>query len=1064
MTAETVPVSPAQQRLWFMAEMRPGDPFYNVPFVVRLDGPLDPVALRRALTELVRRQPGLRTVLRADGGQLQQVITEPGPVRLDLVDLTDRPAADADDRAGELAAAFIAEGFDLSAGPLARFLLVRLSEAEHRLVVSVHHVVFDGVSLDIFLTELTDLYLACAGGAEPATEEPADYAGYARRRAAAAADDDEAVRFWTQRLTGAPEVMDLPLDRPRPAVTEHRMAYLPRWIGADLADRLASVARRHRATVFMLAKAACDVLLRQHGVSDVVTALALSGRDDPATANVIGYLARPVVLRTELAGDPSFGEVLAQVRGAVLDALEHPDLPFETVLGNLNVSHDPSYYPLYQVMFGYEEQTPPRRAGELTVSASYLELPTAKVELDFALTRTTDGLLARVGYREDLFDEVTARRLLERLETILRRIADDPAQRVSQLTATTEADERLVLRDWNDTAGDVPDLLIHELFSRQAARTPDAVAAQSGTRRWRYRELESAANRVGHLLRDLGVGPEDRVGVCLPRSLEMLAAMLGVFKAGGVWVPLDPTLPRQRLEQIMTDAGLSVIVAAPQYADLVAGHPARRVELGEDDQQTLAGCPEGPVDSPVRPANAAYILFTSGSTGGPKGVVLEHRNLINLITWAHRELGVLTFASVPLISSMTFDVCMWEIFTALAAGGTVVIAEDALALPRTAGADTVSLVTAVPSIWSELLKMNGTPASARTVVSNGEVLAPSVLRDLAALPGVETIYNMYAPTETTTFSLFNIVRPGEPIPIGRPMLNTRAYILDPQKRPVPPGVVGELHLGGAGVTRGYLNRPALTAERFIPDPFSATRGERLYATGDLVRHAPDGRILYVGRVDHQVKLRGARIELGEVEATMLAHPAIGEACAMVRRGPAGDELVAAGAPRSGASVGAAELRTFLADRLPGYMVPAVLRVTDRLPLLPSGKLDRKGVLALLAAEPAVTRREPAADEGERRVAACWTAVLGAEVGATDNFFDAGGNSLMLIRLREALRAEFGRDVHVVDLFRHPTVRAMAGFLTRDTAPETGPAAGDERGAARRAAQLAVSRRRSVTTS
>jgi amino acid adenylation domain-containing protein len=497
---------------------------------------------------------------------------------------------------------------------------------------------------------------------------------------------------------------------------------------------------------------------------------------------------------------------------------------------------------------------------------------------------------------------------------------------------------------------------------------------------------------------------------------------------------------------------------------LVAGHPARRVELSEDDQQTLAGRPEGPVNSPARPANAAYILFTSGSTGGPKGVVLEHRNLINLITWAHRELGVETFVSVPLISSMTFDVCMWEIFTALAAGGTVVIAEDALALPRTAGADTVSLVTAVPSIWSELLKMGGTPASARTVVSNGEVLSPSVLRDLAALPGVETIYNMYAPTETTTFSLFNIVRPGEPIPIGRPMLNTRAYILDSQKRPVAPGVVGELHLGGAGVTRGYLNRPALTAERFIPDPFSVTGGERLYATGDLVRHAPDGRILYVGRVDHQVKLRGARIELGEVEATMLAHPAIGEACAMVRRGPAGDELVAAGAPRRGASVDAAELRTFLADWLPGYMVPAVLRVTDRLPLLPSGKLDRKGVLALLAAEPAVTRKEPVAGESERRVAACWTAVLGAEFGATDNFFDAGGNSLLLIRLREALRAEFSQDVHVIDLFRHPTVRAMAGILTGEAAPETASAAGNERGAARRSAQLALSRRRSVTTS
>jgi polyketide synthase PksN len=332
------------------------------------------------------------------------------------------------------------------------------------------------------------------------------------------------------------------------------------------------------------------------------------------------------------------------------------------------------------------------------------------------------------------------------------------------------------------------------------------------------------------------------------------------------------------------------------------------------------------------------------------------------------------------------------------------------------------------------------------------------------LPGVERIYNMYAPTETTTFSLFNIVRPGEPIPIGRPMLNTRAYILDSGKRPVPPGVVGELHLGGAGVTRGYLNRPALTAERFIPDPFSARGGERLYATGDLVRHAPDGRILYVGRVDHQVKLRGARIELGEVEAVMLTHPALGEACAMVRRGPGGDELVAAGVPRPGAAVSDAELRGFLADRLPGYMVPAVLRVTDGLPLLPSGKLDRKAVLALLAADTAERPKEPIADGPERRVAACWAAVLGAAAGATDNFFDAGGNSLLIIRLREALRAEFGRDVHVTDLFRHPTIRAMARFLTGEAAPDAA-STGSERGSARRAAQLAAARRpRAATTS
>jgi amino acid adenylation domain-containing protein len=1048
MSAEILPASAAQQRLWFMAEMRPGDPFYNVPFELLFDGPLDPTALRRALTELARRQPALRTAVRAVDGRIEQVVAAPGPVTVET--------AQGDDAVAD----FLDRGFDLAAGPPVRFLLIRVSATLHRLLCCVHHIIFDGVSLEIFRTELTSLYASFAAGAEPSPQQPADYAGYAHRRAGAI--DDDAAAFWTKHLTGAPEVMDLPLDRSRPAVTAHRMAYLSRVIAPAVADRLAGVARRFRASEYMLTKAACDVLLRQHGVTDVVTALALSGRDDPTVAGLIGYLARPVVLRTELGDDPPFGELLGRVRGSVLDALEHPDLPFETVLGRLGVSHDPSYYPFYQVMFGYEEQPAPARTGELTVSVSYPRLPTAKVELDFALTRTAQGLRVRIGYREDLFDAVTVQRMLVRLETILDRIVEDPAAPVSELIAATDADLRLVLHDWNDTTGEVPDLLIHQLLERQAALTPDAVAARSGDRRWSYRELDRAANRAGHLLRGLDVGPETRVGVCLPRSLEMLATMLGIFKAGGVWVPLDPTLPQRRLDQIMSDAGLAVIVTAPQYADLVAGYPAHRVEVTEDDPRLIAGPSDGPVSSPVRPANAAYILFTSGSTGGPKGVVLEHRNLINIITWAHRELGPETFASVPLISSMTFDVCMWEIFTALNGGGTVVIAEDALALPRTAGADTVSLVTAVPSIWSELLKMGGPPGSARTVISNGEVLAPPVLRGLAELPGIERIYNMYAPTETTTFSLFTIVRPGEPIPIGRPMLNTKAYILDPHKRPVPPGVVGELHLGGAGVTRGYLNRPALTAERFIPDPFSTTGGERLYATGDLVRHAPDGRILYVGRVDHQVKLRGARIELGEVEAVMLTHPAVGEACAMVRRAASGDELVAAAAPRPGATVSDIELRGFLADRLPGYMVPAVLRVTDSLPLLPSGKLDRKALLALLAADSAARPTEAAVGEPEERVAACWAAVLGSTAGATDNFFDAGGNSLLIIALREALRAAFGREVHVTDLFRHPTIRAMASFLTGQAAPGSG-SAGSERGSVRRAAQLAAGHRPRATT-
>ncbi|MEV4898028.1 amino acid adenylation domain-containing protein, partial [Nonomuraea sp. NPDC055795] len=625
---------------------------------------------------------------------------------------------------------------------------------------------------------------------------------------------------------------------------------------------------------------------------------------------------------------------------------------------------------------------------------------------------------------------------------------------VSDLVTPDAAETHQVVVEWNATETPYPaGRCVHHLVEDQARRTPDAVAAEDGPRRWTYEQLEAAANRAGHQLRALGVAPETAVGVCLPRSLEMLAAMLGIFKAGGVYVPLDPTLPVQRLRALAEDAGLALILADPGHERLVAGMAPRVVPVAADG-------PAGPVESGVVAANAAYILFTSGSTGGPKGVVLEHRNLNNLLTWAHKELGPATLARVPLLSSMAFDVSMFEIFTALTCGGTVIMAEDALSLARTPGAETASLVVAVPSILAELLKIGWLPPTAATVISNGEVLPPSVLAGLYARQSVEVVYNMYAPTETTTFSLFNIVRPGEPIPIGRPMDNTVTYVLDARLRPVPPGVVGQLHLGGAGITRGYLNRPALTADRFVPDPFSREPGRRLYATGDLVRHQPDGRLQFVGRVDHQVKLRGCRIELGEVEAAILGYPGVGEACAMIEQGPGGPALVAAAAPREGAAVAPGELRSHLQQILPGYMVPARVKISADLPLLNSGKLDRKRILLDMAAEPAEQAvDEPPDGAAEKQVAAAWAAVLGHGVGANQNFFDAGGNSLYMVLLRERLRDDFAADVRVTDLFRHPTVRTMAAFLSGATAGRGAADGGVERGRERRRARQELARRR-----
>ncbi|MEY9989107.1 amino acid adenylation domain-containing protein [Streptomyces sp. V4I8] len=1067
MDSAIVPVSATQRRLWVLAQMRPQDPFYNLPFTIDIEGPLSVPVLQRALDEIAARHPALRTAIRTVDGELAQVVGAPEPVGLPVVDLSRLPADERARETARLADDSACEPFDLAAGHMFRPVLLRLAEGSHKLVVNTHHSVFDGVSAGVLQEEVAALYEAFTDGRPSPLPAPPDYRAHCVRQAAAAEEDAaESLAYWTKRLTGAPDVMELPIKGPRPARTEHTAERRARSIPAAVMESLEQVARRTGTTMFMVLQAACATLLHQHGAPDVVMGTALSGRDTVDSLRQIGYLAKPVVLRTEFAADRPFTEILARTRGDVLDAHDHPDLSFEAVLRELGVAHDPSYYPLYQVLFGYEPLRPPTRAAGLTFSGGYASLATAKVELEFTLRETTDGLLAELGYRTDLFDAATIDRLLARLEILLERIGDDPSATVSHLVQAGARERQLVIEEWNRTAVDYPGhLCIHQLVEQQAERTPDAVAVQAGERTWTYRELDGEANRVAHFLRAGGIGPEVRVGVYLPRSLELLAVMLGIFKAGGVYVPLDAALPALRLRTLVTDAEVALVLADPDSTALFDGLGARVVGLDRQDRDWLvADMPDGPVASPVVSANAAYILFTSGSTGGPKGVVLEHRNLINIITWAHRELGTELWQVVPMISALAFDVCMWEIFTALGCGGRVVVAEDALALARTPGVEDATVITAVPSIWAELLKIGGLPETARTVFSNGEVLPPSVLRDLYALPGVEVVYNMCAPTETTTFSLYNVVRPGEPIPLGRPMHNTTAYVLDSRMRPVPPGVVGELHFGGAGVSRGYLNRPDLTAERFVPDPFSTKGGERLYATGDLVKHGPDGRILFVGRADHQVKLRGARIELGEVEAALLAQPGVGEVCAAVVR-EGGDRLVAALSPANGATVAAEELRTALQERLPGYMVPSVIKVVPSLPLLVSGKLDRKQVLGMFsgpAEEPdaAPEAVEPPAGAAEQLVADAWQQVLGRPVGATTNFFEAGGNSLLLIRLRELLRGAFDKDVGVTELFRHPTVRAMAEFFAGGPGPGE-PATGIAGlGRSRQEARLVLAKRRS----
>ncbi|RCG26208.1 hypothetical protein DQ384_30010 [Sphaerisporangium album] len=1110
MTTEThraVPLSHAQRRLWTLAQLRPGDPFFNIPFTVDVDGPLDMPSLRRAVEEVVRRHPALRTTIRRVGDVPVHVTGDaPDLGGFELVDLADLPRGSRAARAGALVHAFAQAPFDLERGPLIRTRLLRLDERTHRLAVNVHHIVFDGLSLGIFTRELATLYGAFAQGLPSPLPEPgADYLAHAARRASPDSPGTGAeLRYWTRRLAGAPETIELPASRPRPAATRHAGALRSRLIPKEVVEPLRPLARRSRATMFMVLKAAFDVLLAHYGTRDVLTGVALSGRDSGESAGLIGYLAKPVVLRSDLSGDPAFRELLARVRGDVLDAHDHADLPFEAVIETLGVALDPSHHPLYQVMFAYEAEPAPHAAAGASFTVVPLRPETMKVELSLALTDTNDGLLAEMDHRTDLFDAATVDAMLARLETVLERAGRDPDARASELTALDAAERLRAAAEWGaaewgaagwSAGGRDPGEAtrpaekplpppgaepvharagepVHRLVERQAAATPDAVAVEAAPDPWTYRELDAAAGRIADHLAGLGVGTETRVGVSLPRSPEWVAAILGVLKAGGTCVPLDPSLPAFRVRTTVMDAGIEVVLAGPRTEAQFAGARTRVVRCDLSDETIFGGPPAPRPD--VAPGDAAFVLYTAGVTGEPNGVVLEHRNLANLLRWARRDLPAGTWEATPLLGSPGSGAALIETLAALTGGGRVVVADGGAA--RAASSATV--ICATPSLLARILAQGGLGPSVRTVLAHGEPLAPALARAALAAGNVEEVRSVYGTTEASLWSLTGRADDGEAsiVPAGRPLDGTAAYILDDRLRPLPPGVTGALYIGGAGVARGHLD-PRQAAERFVPDPFSEVPGARMVATGDLARRGPDGRVHIAGRAAHAVYRRGSRVEAGQIEAVLLEHPGVAAAYALVRPAddPPADEpapgpgpsaadgalVAAAVVARPGTGLTPAELMPHLRGHLPGALMPERVVVTESLPLLPSGRPDPSWVFEALARAPVATGDEPPASAGERAVAGAWAAVLGRGVGVNENFFDAGGNSLLLVRLRDRLRDSLGKDVHLVDLFRHTTIRAMAGALgdPLGDADTPAPTGGTDRGRERREAVEALRRTR-----
>jgi amino acid adenylation domain-containing protein len=1026
-----VPLSFAQEQLWFLDRFAPGLPTYNVPHLVWLSGPLDVPVLNRALTGLVGRHESLRTSLvTGTGGRPYQVIAAPAPVQLPVFELDESEPGQAQARAFGAEQAVLP--FDLASGPLYRLHLLRVAESEHCLVMVMHHSVFDGWSLGVLLTELAALYRAEATGASAGLAEPpiqfGDYAIWERQRLQDPAP--ELIEYWRTALAGAPP-LQLPTDRPRPARESFAGQVQWRNLGCDLLDGLRGLSQDQGCTLFVTLLGGLFTLLHRYtGQHDMVIGTPTANRGRDELAGLIGFLINTLPIRVELANDPSFAQLLQQVRENLVSAQAHSELPFGLLVDALAVPRDAGRSPVFQVALTFAEQAEQPGSAGVAFRVEKVDLPVAKFDLSCYAEVRPDGLWLELAYASDLFDAGTISRLFDHLDRLLAGAVLDPDCPIGQLPLLSERELHQELDTFNDTDAGFDTGCLHELFQAQVRRTPDAVAATLETDRISYRDLNARANQLARRLRELGVGPEVLVGVGMQSSINRLVALLAILKAGGGYLSLDPALPAQRLAFMLADTAAAVVLTDQASRAVLPPTDAVVLPVDTDEFGRLA---DTDLDCPISTADAAYVIYTSGSTGQPKGVVVEHRNAVNFVSGqlAHWQLGaedrVLQF------SSLNFDASVLEIFAALSAGAMLVLTDPQTRLsPPRLGAlmrkHQVSFGCLPPAVLN-LLADQDFP-DLRVMISVGEELR-SELALRWQRPGLR-LGNGYGPTETTVLAAFTEVTADRlPPPIGRPPANYRSYVLDARFRPVPVGVVGELLVGGAGVSRGYLNRPELTARRFVPDPFSSDPAARLYRTGDLVKRLPDGSLMFVGRIDGQVKLHGQRIELGEIESALAGLPGVRHAVVLAIDDQRGDRQLVGYLHRGpDALLEPAELKRQLAQWLPGYMVPSQLVVLDSLPMNASGKVDKAAL-----PRPGVAPSRGAAAPNtlvETMLVDIYASVLNLEeVGVDASFFEIGGSSLQAMRLISQIEDELGVDVGVAEIFLAPRPDELARLLCAD---------------------------------
>ncbi len=1018
------PVSFAQERLWFLEQLEPGSVAYNMTEALQIKGPLQVEAVERAVRDIVRRHEVLRTRFEARNGAPVQVIDVDRVMQFETINLEGWDGEEQERRSKELVNEEAGTAFNLATGPLLRMKMVRLGERRHVLFLAMHHVISDGWSMGVLVREFMELYAAFAAGRpSPLPELPIQYVDYAvwQRQWLQGEVLAKQLGYWRKKLAATP-VLELPTDRPRSTTPSSQGASEPVVINRELLAGLKELSRRQGATLFMALLAAFKALLsRYSGQEDIVVGTPIANRNRAETEGLIGFFMNTLVLRTDTSGDPTFLELLERERQVAMEAYEHQDVPFERLVAELQVERDVTRNPLFQVMFVL--QNTPRKALSLEgleFEAVEVEQRTAKFDLLLSLNETEAGISGRIEYRTDLFDGATIRRWIGHWERLLAEVVLNPESKLSALEILSPEERRQLLEEWNDTRGEYSkDRCIHQFFEEQAERTPQSVALVFEDERLTYRELNERANHLAHHLRKLGVGPGVLVGICLERSLEMVIGLLGILKSGGAYVPLDPAYPKTRLAYIAKAAGLKLVLTRRALLDVLP-ETTGQILCVEDIEPI-----EGESLAPASPANLAYVLYTSGSTGEPKGVAIEHRNTAALIAWAKSMFTPEELNGVLASTSICFDLSVFEIFVPLAYGGKVILADNALALPSLPAANEVRLINTVPSAMLELLRVGAVPKSVRVVNLAGEPLATPLVNQIYSETSVQKVHDLYGPTETTTYSTFTLRRTNEPATIGRPLANEQVYILDSQMQLAPVGVPGDLYIGGAGVARGYMNRDDLTAERFMPNPFSRAGGERLYRTGDRGRYRTDGNIEFLGRRDDQVKIRGFRIELGEIEARLAAHPMVKASAVLAREDEPGQKRLVGYVVLKEAGPTSAELRNHVKERLPEYMVPSSIVLLDRLPLTANGKVDRKSLPAP-ESDGGDTKQYVAPRNGvEELLAGIFQRVLRVKrVGIHDNFFELGGHSLLATQLISRVREVLGVDLPLRGLFEAPTVEAM----------------------------------------